>query len=317
MSDPSSSAHAPSSSSSAPDAPPPYVKSAPPATPAGKAGLLSLVATPIGNLGDISQRALDTLSHADLILCEDTRVTAKLLRHFGIAAATQTLHEHNEEERIPFLLGRLREGARIAVVSDAGMPLLSDPGYRLARAAIAAGVQVTGIPGPNAASLALALSGLPPIPSLFLGFPPPRSQARRTAFATLRAAEQAGLSATLIWYEAPHRLVETLADLTAVFGEARPAAVGRELTKRFEEMVRGSLADLAAHFAAIEPRGEITLLLGPPPDGDDGAETLDNHLRAALKTHSVKDAATLVAGFVNLPRRTIYARALELSRDDA
>ncbi|WP_264818201.1 16S rRNA (cytidine(1402)-2'-O)-methyltransferase, partial [Acidomonas methanolica] len=223
MSDPSSSAHAPSSSSSAPDAPPPYVKSAPPATPAGKAGLLSLVATPIGNLGDISQRALDTLSHADLILCEDTRVTAKLLRHFGIAAATQTLHEHNEEERIPFLLGRLREGARIAVVSDAGMPLLSDPGYRLARAAIAAGVQVTGIPGPNAASLALALSGLPPIPSLFLGFPPPRSQARRTAFATLRAAEQAGLSATLIWYEAPHRLVETLADLTAVFGEARPA----------------------------------------------------------------------------------------------
>ena len=276
---------------------------------------MMFVATPIGNLGDISERALATLKGADLILCEDTRVTGKLLHAYGIGTPTQTLHDHNEESRIPFLLERVRNGAKLAIVSDAGTPMLSDPGYRLARAAIAEGLPVSGIPGPNAAALALTLSGLPPQPYMFLGFPPPRSHARREAFASLRACEQAGLRTTLIWYEAPHRLLETLVDMSAVFGPERHAAVGRELTKRFEQMVRGSIAEVTAHFGQTAPRGEITLLLGPPDDDDAGADDLDRHLREALTTHSVKDAATLVAGFINLPRRTVYARALELSKE--
>lgn len=282
---------------------------------AGTGGGMMFVATPIGNLGDISERALTTLKRADLILCEDTRVTGKLLHAYGIGTPTQTLHDHNEESRIPFLLERVRNGANLAIVSDAGTPMLSDPGYRLARAAIAEGLPVSGIPGPNAAALALTLSGLPPQPYMFLGFPPPRSHARREVFASLRAAEQAGLRATLIWYEAPHRLLETLVDMGAVFGAERAAAVGRELTKRFEQMVRGSIADVTTHFEKTTPRGEITLLLGPPDEEDAGADDLDRHLREALSTHSVKDAATLVAGFINLPRRTVYARALELSKE--
>src|SRR5689334_2311254 len=168
-------------------------------------GLL-LVATPIGNLADISARALAALREAELILCEDTRTTARLLQRYGIGVPTSPLHEHNEEARIPGLLDRLRAGARIALVSDAGTPLVSDPGYRLVRAAIAEGLPVSAVPGPNAAVLALTLSGLPPQPFLFLGFPPPKQAARRTAFGALRAAERAGLSATLIWHEAPHRL---------------------------------------------------------------------------------------------------------------
>lgn len=311
MSGQSSSAHTPNSLPPERDAHPAYDKSTRPATASGS---LVFVATPIGNLGDISERALATLRDADILLCEDTRVTGKLLQAYGITTSTQTLHDHNEQERIPFLLGRLHDGARIAAVSDAGTPMLSDPGYRLARAAIAENIPVSGVPGPNAAALALTLSGLPPQPYMFLGFPPPRSQARRESFATLRAAEQAGLQATLIWYEAPHRLQDTLEDLEAVFGTARDAAVGRELTKRFEEMVRGNIPALRSHFSTTAPRGEITLLLGPPAEDDNGAADLDDHLRQALATHSVKDAATLVAGFINLPRRTVYARALELAK---
>jgi 16S rRNA (cytidine1402-2'-O)-methyltransferase len=277
---------------------------------------LILVATPIGNLGDLSGRAVAALRAAELILCEDTRMTARLLVHYGIAAPTAALHEHNEEARIPGLLGRLRGGARIALVSDAGTPLVSDPGYRLVRAAIAAGLPVSGVPGPNAAVLALTLSGLPPQPFLFLGFPPPKQAARRAGFAGLRAAERAGLAATLIWHEAPHRLPEMLADLEAVFG-GRPAAVARELTKRFEEVRRASLPELAAHYAEHAARGEITVVVGPAPAEAPDAEDLDGALRRALETHSVKDAAALVAAATGLPRRTVYARALELGRDDA
>ncbi|WP_029605425.1 16S rRNA (cytidine(1402)-2'-O)-methyltransferase [Kozakia baliensis] len=314
MSDLSSSAQTPVVDSAHKDSDHSYDNSASPSSRQG--GCLTLVATPIGNLTDISERALTTLREAELILCEDTRVTAKLLQAYNISTPTRVLHDHNEEERLPFFLEKLHAGAKIALVSDAGTPLVSDPGYRLARAAMAQNIHVTGIPGANAAALALTLSGLPPLPFLFLGFPPPRSQARLTAFGTLRAAEQAGLHATLIWYEAPHRLVETLADLAVIFGPERPAAVGRELTKRFEEMVRGSLAEVGRHFDATAPRGEITLLLGPPAEDDDGAADLDKHLVEALQTHSVKDAAALVAGFVKLPKRTIYARALELSKKD-
>jgi 16S rRNA (cytidine1402-2'-O)-methyltransferase len=275
---------------------------------------LVLVSTPIGNLGDVTPRALAVLRAADLVLCEDTRVTARLLAANAIAVATSPLHEFNEEGRIPALLEALRAGRRIALVSDAGTPLVSDPGYRLVRAALAAGLPVGAVPGANAAVLALVLSGLPPQPFLFLGFPPPRSAARRVAFGRLRAAERAGLSATLIWYEAPHRLAEMLADLHAAFGD-RPAAVARELTKRFEEVRRDGLAGLAAHYAGTQARGEITVLVGPAAEDAGDAEDLDGQLRAALAANSVKDAASLVAGSTGLPRRTVYARALELSQE--
>ena len=278
------------------------------------AGLV-LVSTPIGNLGDVTARGLEALRAADLVLCEDTRVTARLLAAHAIHVNTSPLHEFNEEARIPGLLDALRAGRRIALVSDAGTPLVSDPGFRLVRAAIAAGLPVDAVPGPNAAVLALVLSGLPPQPFLFLGFPPPRAAGRRAAFGRLRAAERAGLSATLIWHEAPHRLAEALADLHAAFGD-RPAAVARELTKRFEEVRRDGLGALAAHYATAPARGEITVLVGPAPEDAGDSEDLDGHLRAALETNSVKDAAALVAGSTGLPRRTVYARALELSREE-
>jgi len=271
---------------------------------------LHLVATPIGNLGDISARALRVLRGVDVVLCEDTRHSARLLTHFGIATPTSPLHDHNEEGRLPGLLAQLRDGRRIALISDAGTPVMSDPGFRLVRAALAEGLPVTGVPGPNAAVMALTLSGLPPAPFLFLGFPPPRSAARLTAFGALRAAERAGLAATLVWYEAPHRLAETLADLTTAFGP-RPAAVARELTKRFEEIRRDTLDALAAHYAGHEARGEITLVIGPAPA--EPADDLDGQLRQAMAGNSLKDAAALVSAATGLPRRTVYARALVLA----
>jgi len=275
---------------------------------------LVLVATPIGNLADLSPRAVAVLRAADLVLCEDTRNTARLLTHAGIRARTEALHEHNEAARVPRLLDQLRQGKRIALVSDAGTPLVSDPGYRLVRAAVAAGLPVGAVPGANAAVLALVLSGLPPHPFLFLGFLPPRQAARRAALARLRAAERAGLAATVILHEAPHRLAEALADLAEILGP-RPAAVARELTKRFEEVRRGTLAELAAHYAAEAPRGEITLVVGPAPEEASDPDALDARLREALAGQSVKDAAALVAGALGLPRKVVYARALELARE--
>ncbi len=277
-----------------------------PVLPAG----LVLVSTPIGNLGDLSPRARDTLLAADVILCEDTRHTARLLTTLGAKAKLQSLHEHNEDAAIPAALALLREGRRVALVSDAGVPLISDPGYRLVRAALAEGLAVGAVPGANAAVTALVLSGLPPLPFLALGFPPPRQAARRAAFGRIRAAELAGLDATLIWYEAPHRLAETLADMAEAFGP-RPAAVARELTKRFEEVRRGTLTELSAHYAANAVRGEVTVVVGPPGQSD--PEDLDGRLRAALTANSVKDAATLVATATGLPRKLVYARALALS----
>ncbi|MFZ0017497.1 MAG: 16S rRNA (cytidine(1402)-2'-O)-methyltransferase [Acetobacteraceae bacterium] len=273
---------------------------------------LVLVSTPIGNLGDLTLRARDTLLAADLILCEDTRHTARLLSAIGAKVKLQPLHEHNEDAAIPAVLARLREGRRIALVSDAGVPLISDPGYRLVRAALAEGLPVGAVPGANAAVTALVLSGLPPLPFLVLGFPPPRQTARRAAFGRLRGAERAGLAATLVWYEAPHRLGETLQDMAEAFGP-RPAAVARELTKRFEEVRRGTLAELAAHYARNVARGEVTVVVAPPEQEDD-PEDLDERLRAALAGNSVKDAAALVAVATGLPRKLVYGRALALSR---
>jgi len=271
---------------------------------------LVLVSTPIGNLGDITPRAVEALRAADLVLCEDTRHSGRLLSALGIRARLQPLHEHNEDASIPGLLALLRQGKRIALVSDAGVPLVSDPGYRLVRAAIGEGLPVGAVPGANAAITALVLSGLPPLPFLVLGFPPPRQAARRASFEGLRAAERAGLKGTLIWHEAPHRLAATLADMVESFG-ARPAAVARELTKRFEEVRRGRLPELAAHYAAEAARGEITIVLGPAEE-ERTEEGLDEKLRQALATHSVKDAAALVAAATGLPRKLVYARALAL-----
>jgi 16S rRNA (cytidine1402-2'-O)-methyltransferase len=285
--------------------------------PADRRGGLSglvLVSTPIGNIADLAPRGRDALAGADLVLCEDTRHTGRLLATLGIQAKLRPLHEHNEDAEIPSILAQLREGRSVALVSDAGTPLISDPGYRLVRAALAERLAVSAVPGANAAMMALTLSGLPPQPFLFLGFPPPRHGMRRAGFGTLRAAERAGLRATLIWHEAPHRLAETLADMAAAFG-ARPAAVARELTKRFEEVRRGSLSDLAGHYAAEPARGEVTVVVGPAEEAD--PEDLDGLLRTALANTSVKDAAALVAAATGLPRKTVYARALALHAEGA
>ncbi len=258
-----------------------------------------------------------TLRGADLILCEDTRVTAPLLARHGIGVPLHALHDHNEAQEVPRLLERLRGGARLALVSDAGTPLVSDPGYRLARAAMAAGIFVSAVPGPNAAVMALTLSGLPPLPFLFMGFLPPKAGARAEAIARLRAAEGAGLSATLVFFEAPHRLAECLAALAEGFGD-RPAAVARELTKRFEEVRRNSLPALAAHYAEHAARGEIVVVVGPAAaDAPSGVEEVDARLRAALAAgESLRDAAAMVAAATGLPRRQVYARALELGREE-
>ncbi len=252
------------------------------------------------------------LGSCDLILCEDTRRTGRLLAAMDIRGRTETLHEHNEDARIASVLAMLRADQTVALVSDAGTPLVSDPGYRLVRAAIEAKLPVTAVPGPNAAVTALILSGLPPMPFMFLGFPPARQAARKAGFSGLRAAERAGLSTTLVWYEAPHRLLETLVDLRAVFGD-RHAAVARELTKRFETIERGRVSFLTDLFSREAPRGEITLLVGPPEDAD--PEDLDGRLRAALATQTVKDAAALVSAATGLPRKLVYARALDLHEE--
>ncbi len=277
---------------------------------AGTGGLV-LVSTPIGNLGDMTLRGIEALRQAELVLCEDTRLTARLLTHYGITTRTEPLHEHNEAARVNGILARLARGARIAVVSDAGTPLVSDPGYRLVRDAIAAGHRVEAMPGANAAVTALVLSGLPPHPFLFLGFANARAAARQAGFARLRAAERAGLSATLVFYEAPHRLAETLADMAAAFGD-RPAAVARELTKRFEEVRRDTLPALAEHYAGSVARGEITVVIGPAPDEAAPEGDLDALLAASLRTLSVREAAGAVAEVTGLPRRQVYARALTL-----
>jgi 16S rRNA (cytidine1402-2'-O)-methyltransferase len=277
------------------------------------AAALVLVSTPIGNLKDFSPRAQEALTAADAILCEDTRTSSILLRAYDVRTKLIALHEHNEEARIPQLLAAMQEGAHYALISDAGTPLVSDPGYRLVRAAIEAGLPISGIPGPNAAVLALTLSGLPPQPFLFVGFLPPKTGPRRAALERLRNAEAAGLSATLVLYEAPHRLVETLADAAEILGP-RPAAVCRELSKHYEDVRRETLPALAAHYGVETPRGEITLVIGPATAEPATAQTLDQALELALGQMSLKDAAAVVATATGLPKKQIYARALELGR---
>jgi 16S rRNA (cytidine1402-2'-O)-methyltransferase len=273
---------------------------------------LHLVATPIGNLRDVTWRALDTLAGADVIACEDTRVTRKLLDHYGIETPLTPYHEHNAAEARPRLLGRLGDGGAVALVSDAGTPLISDPGYKLVRAVQEAGFAVTALPGASAVLTALGVAGLPTDRFFFEGFLPPREGARRA-----RLSELARIPATLVMFESGPRLAASLADLAAVLGP-REAAVCRELTKRFEEVRRGDLAVLAQHYATADaPRGEIVVVVAPPPEeAPPEAEEVDALLRQALARASVKDAVAEVAAATGLARRDVYQRALTLGRDD-
>lgn len=270
---------------------------------------LHVVATPIGNLGDITLRALQALAGADVIACEDTRVTHKLLERYGIATPLTPYHEHNAAKARPALLQRLGEGEAIALVSDAGTPLISDPGYKLVRAAREAGHAVTALPGASAVLTALAVAGLPTDQFLFAGFLPPKQAARKT-----RIAELARVWATLVLFETGPRLGESLADLAAGLGPEREAALCRELTKLHEESRRGTLASLAETYTREAPRGEIVLVIAPPaqpqPATAAEAETL---LRQALARLSLKDAVGEVAVATGLPRRDVYQQALALT----
>jgi 16S rRNA (cytidine1402-2'-O)-methyltransferase len=272
---------------------------------------LHIVATPIGNLRDITLRALDVLREADLIACEDTRVFAKLASHYGIAAPTIAYSDATQDAAEPRIVRALAAGKRVALVSDAGMPLISDPGYRLVRAALAADHVVTSAPGASAVPMALALSGLPTDRFFFGGFLPARESERRRAIASA-----ATVPATLVFFEAPHRLAASLVDLAELLG-ARPAAIARELTKLFEEVRRAPLTELARHYAQHpDVKGEIAIVIGPPGETEaPPAERLDEALRAAMAGASVKDAAAEVAARYGLRRRDVYARALELKRE--
>jgi 16S rRNA (cytidine1402-2'-O)-methyltransferase len=274
---------------------------------------LHLVATPIGNAADITLRALDTLAGADVIACEDTRVTRKLATRYGIKTRLLSYHEHNAERVRPLLLARLERGEAVALVADAGTPLISDPGYKLVRACIAAGHGVTVVPGPSAPLAALVVSGLPTDRFVFAGFLPGRPAARRKALADLAA-----IDATLVFFESARRLPAALADMAAVLGE-REAAVARELTKLFEEVRRAPLGELAARYRDEgPPKGEVVVVVGPPPPGAArepvAQEALDAQIRRALETSSVRDAAAEVAAVTGLPRRRVYARAVELAQ---
>jgi 16S rRNA (cytidine1402-2'-O)-methyltransferase len=272
---------------------------------------LHIVATPIGNLGDITLRALEALAGADLIACEDTRVTRKLLDRYGIATPLTPYHEHNAAKARPVLLRRLDEDAAIALVSDAGTPLISDPGYKLVRAATAARYAVTALPGASALLTALTVAGLPTDQFLFAGFLPPKQAARCS-----RIAELSRIPATLVLFETGPRVGAALSDLAGGLGPAREAALCRELTKLHEEILRGNLASLAQACANNEPRGEIVLVIAPPPAPQQiSAGETEALLRAALDRVSLKDAVGEVADATGLPRREVYQRALALAKE--
>jgi len=268
---------------------------------------LYILATPIGNARDISLRALETLKSCHVIAAEDTRVTSKLLAIHGISKPLIAYNDHNAPQMRPKILGRLAQGEIVALVSDAGTPLVSDPGYKLVREAIAAGVHIVALPGPSAVLAGLTLSGLPSDRFLFAGFLPSRSGERKSALEELK-----GIGATLIFFESAQRLAESLAAMAEVLGD-RACAMTRELTKLHEEVRRGSLTELAAHYEkAGAPKGEVTLLVGPPLEAAPDIARIDTALKAALAFMPVKAAADLIAGLTDAPRKQIYARALEL-----
>ena len=269
---------------------------------------LYIVATPIGNLGDLSDRAASILAEADIVACEDTRITAKLLSVRGIRTRMIAYHDHSSESVRTRLIKCLKDGETIALVSDAGTPLISDPGYRLVSDAVDAGIYVTCAPGPTSPVAALVLSGLPTDRFLFAGYIPAKDKARRDTI-----AEFALLRATLIFLETPRRLAESLAALVDILGD-RPAAVARELTKFYEEITRGTLVDLAAGYKhRAPPRGEAVIVVGPPTNDSAAAADVDVLLTDALTKMSVRDAAATVAAATGAPRKDVYRRALEIA----
>jgi 16S rRNA (cytidine1402-2'-O)-methyltransferase len=272
---------------------------------------LHLVATPIGNLGDITLRALETLAGVDIIACEDTRITRRLTERYSISGTLKQYHEHNAEQARPKILEKLSQGASIALVSDAGTPLISDPGFKLVREVTAAGFNVISLPGPSSVLAALAVAALPTDRFFFEGFLPSRQMARRA-----RLTELSRIDATLVMFDSGNRVQDTLADLAEIMG-TRDAAICRELTKMHEEVRRATVAELAADADALETRGEFVLVIGPPAAGAQVmAQTdLDDMLRAALQRDSVKDAVAQAVEVSGRPRREIYARALELARE--
>ncbi len=277
-------------------------------SPAPLAPGLYIVATPIGNLGDVTVRALETLAGADRIACEDTRVTRRLLERYAIRTKLVSYHDRNGAARRPRLLAMLDDGAAIALVSDAGTPLVSDPGYKLAREAAKRGIDVFAVPGASSLLAGLVVAGLPTDRFVFEGFLPTKSKARA---ARIRAL--AGIDATLVFFESTKRLAVCLKTLHDELGN-RDAAIAREITKKFEETIRGSLGELSDRFAGGETlKGEVVLLVGPPGEQARKAQSLDDAIIDALQTLSVREAATEIAGLLDLPRRTVYARALELS----
>lgn len=267
-----------------------------------------LVATPIGNLRDITFRALDTLSSVDLIICEDTRVTGKLMSAYGFKKKMQVYNDHSTDQQRDALIKAVEDGQSIAVLSDAGTPLVSDPGYKLVRGAIQKELYVTSIPGPNAALPALQLSGLPTDQFSFLGFLPPKTTARQN---TLQKWE--AVPGSLIIYETGPRLVDSLQDIKKVLGN-RDAAVTRELTKMYEEVQRGSLSDLIVHYGNKgAPKGEIVIVLGQAVAEVVSTESIEAQLKSALENMSVRDAAEMVSQATGKPKKTIYTLALKLA----
>ena len=266
---------------------------------------LYIVATPIGNLGDVTRRSAEVLARCDAVACEDTRVTGKLLRHLGLSKPLWRYDDHSAADDRARLLAAMEHKA-VALVSDAGTPLVSDPGYKLVREARAAGVPVTSLPGPSAPVVALTLSGLPSDRFLFAGFLPGKDKARGEML-----AELANVRATLVFFEAAPRLTKSLEAIGEVL-PGREVAVARELTKLYEECRTGTAAELAAHYSANPPRGEIVLLVGPPAETETSEADADALLRAALATEKPSQAAAQVARATGLDRKALYARALEL-----
>lgn len=272
-------------------------------------GGLYILATPIGNARDITLRALDALRAADVIACEDTRVTSKLLAIHAISRPLVAYHEHNAEKAGPAIIKRLKKGQTVALVSDAGTPLISDPGYRLVRACAEEGLFVTHLPGPSSVLSALVLAGLPTDRFFFNGFLAPKSGKRQGELQDLKA-----IPATLVFLESPKRLAKSLSDMAKVLGN-REAAIGRELTKKFEEVRRAPLDVLARHYAqAGAPKGEVTIVVAPPLDGESEAtaEEIERLLTQALETLSLKDAVSAVSNASGAARRDVYTRALAL-----
>lgn len=272
---------------------------------------LYLVATPIGNLGDITLRALATLQKADIIYCEDTRHSARLLQHYAIRNQTRPLHDHNENSETARILRELEQGKRIAVISDAGTPLISDPGFKLVRAAVAAGHSVQALPGASSVITAMAASGLATDAFFFAGFLPPKAQARRVRLSALKS-----VPGSLVLFEAPQRLAESLSDMAEMLGD-RDAVVARELTKLHEELARGLLPELATAFAARDIKGEIVVVIGPAAQAAASDEVIAERLTVALQSMSLKDAAKAVSDALGVPKSRVYDLGLKAKNKGA